>query len=119
MSRDDWSLAFYIDEHGDSPVEELLDGLDTATRTIVQWSMEQLRVRNVLAREPLVRHLADDLWELRVESRGNAYRVIYFFLTGRHIIFLHGFLKKTQRTPRREMEMAQRRYRRFLAESRQ
>lgn len=77
--------------------------------------MEQLRVRNVRAREPLARHLEGDLWELREESSTNTYRVVYFFFTARRIVFLHGFQKKSPRTPRRELETVRRRYHVFLA----
>lgn len=111
----DWTLEFYADEWGRSPVEEFLDSLDEKTRARFGWSMEQLRVRNVQARAPLVRQLEGDLWELREESRTNIYRVIYFFYRRRRIIFLHGFQKKTQRTPRRELETAQRQCQDFLA----
>ncbi len=78
------------------------------------WSIEQLRVRNVMAREPLVRHLEDKLWELREESSTNIYRLIYFFFSGQHIVFLHGFQKKTQKTPRREIEIASKRLDNFM-----
>jgi len=74
-----------------------------------------LRIRNVRAGMPLVRHLEGDLWELREESRGNIYRLLYFFSIGRHIVFVHGFHKKTQRTPAREIAIAQARFRTFLA----
>lgn len=77
--------------------------------------MEQLRPRNVRAREPLVRHLEGDLWELREGSGTNIYHIIYVFFTGRHIVFLHGFQKKSQRTPRREIETALARLDRFTA----
>jgi phage-related protein len=111
----DWTLEFYADARGYSPVEAFLDSLDEKTRARFRWSMEQLRLRNVQARAPLVRQLEGELWELREESRTNIYRVIYFFYTGRRIIFLHGFQKKTQRTPRGELATAQRRYQEFLA----
>lgn len=77
--------------------------------------MGQLRARNVAAREPLVRHVEGELWELREESRMDIYRIAYFFFTGRRIVFLHGFQKKTQKLPRRELETARRRYEAFLA----
>lgn len=79
------------------------------------WSIEQLRIRNVRAREPLVRHLEGDLWELREESSTNIYRLLYVFASGRRIVFLHGFQKRTQKTPRREIEAATHRLDRFLA----
>jgi phage-related protein len=63
----------------------------------------------------LVKHLEDKLWELREESRTNIYRVIYFFYTGRRIVFLHGFQKKTPKTPKKELDMARTRYEDFLS----
>ncbi len=111
----EWTTEFYIDPSGARPVEEFLDSVDAKTRARFRWSMEQLRVRNVQAREPLVKHVEDKLWELREESSTNIYRVIYFFFTGRRIIFLHGFQKKTQKTPNKELEIARARYQDFIS----
>lgn len=95
---------------GASPVEEFLDTLDDKTLGRFRWSMEQLRNRNLQARFPLVRHIEADLWELREESRTNIYRVLYCFASGRRIVFLHGFQKKTQKLPARELAIARQRY---------
>jgi phage-related protein len=114
MTGDDWEIEFYVDARGNSPVEEFLDSLDLKTRARFLWSLDQLRKRNVQARFPLVRHLEEHLWELREESRANTYRVIYCFFTGRRIILLHGFQKKTQKTPERELATARRRYEDWL-----
>lgn len=110
----EWAVEFYLDARSSSPVEEFLDSLDSKTRARFRWSLEQLRLRNIQAREPLVRHVEGDLWELREESRSNIYRIIYFFFTGRRIVLLHGFQKKTQRMPARELEVARRRHADFL-----
>ncbi len=109
-----WTVVFYTEEDGTSPVSKFLRQLDAKTQVRFAWSIEQLRVRNVLAREPLVRHLEDKLWELREESNTNIYRLIYFFFSGRRIVFLHGFQKKTQKTPRREIEIALQRLDNFV-----
>ena len=114
QSRDEWTVEFYEEDDGSSPVRAFLESLDAKTQLRFAWSIEQLRVRNVAAREPLVRHVEDKIWELREESRTNIYRLLYFFFTGRRIVFLHGFQKKTQRTPRGEIEIALRRLSRFL-----
>jgi phage-related protein len=111
----DWTIEYYIDDRGRSPVEEFLDSLDLKAGTRFIWLIERLRVLNVAAREPLVKKLDDKLWELRAESRTNIFRVCYCYVSGRRIILLHGFQKKTQRTPRGEIEIAQRRLARFLA----
>ncbi|MDO8473307.1 MAG: type II toxin-antitoxin system RelE/ParE family toxin [Dehalococcoidia bacterium] len=73
------------------------------------WSIQQLRLRNVQARPPLARHLEGKLWELREQSQTNIYRLIYCFFTGRQIVFLQGFQKKTEKTPRQEIEIAEKR----------
>lgn len=102
----EWIVVFYVDENGFSSVREFLQSLDIKTQARFAWSIEQLRIRNVKAQEPLVRHLDGKLWELREESSTNIYRLLYFFFSGRRIVFLHGFQKKTQKTPRREIEIA-------------
>jgi phage-related protein len=110
-----WQIVFYLDEKGNSPVEDFLRNLDTKTRTRFTWSLEQLRLRNVQASEPLVKHLEGKIWELRRASDGNIYRVLYFFFTGRQIVLLHGFQKKTEKTPRGETTLAQKRLESYIA----
>lgn len=102
----EWIVVFYVDENGFSSVREFLQSLDIKTQARFAWSIEQLHIRNAKAQEPLVRHLDGKLWELREESSTNIYRLLYFFFSGRRIVFLHGFQKKTQKTPRREIEIA-------------
>jgi phage-related protein len=109
-----WTIVFYTEDDGSSPVQEFLISLDIKTQARFVWSIEQLRVRNVMAREPLVRHLEGKLWELREESGTNIYRLIYFFFSGQRIVFLHSFQKKTQKTPRHEIEIALQRLNDFL-----
>src|SRR5688572_5742179 len=106
MNRNDWTVAFYVEDNGRIPVQEFLDELEQKARLRLIASLDRLRTLNISAREPLVRHLEGKIWELRQESSTNIYRVMYFFYTGRRIILLHGFQKKTQKTPRSEIEIA-------------
>lgn len=115
MTGGDWSVVYYINEHGDSPVEQFLNSLDLKTQARFDWAIEQLRIRNVMAGEPLVRHLGGKLWELRRESQTNIFRLLYFFFTGRRIVFVHGFQKKTQKTPGSEIEIAKKRMKIFIS----
>jgi phage-related protein len=62
-----------------------------------------------------VKHLEGKIWVLRRESDTNIYRLLYAFLSGRRILVLHGFQRKTQKTPRREIELAEKRLAHFLA----
>jgi phage-related protein len=63
---------------------------------------------------PYARHLTGKLWELRVPSGGQAYRVLYFAYAEHRFVLLHAFSKKTQKTPRREIDVALRRMTEFL-----
>ena len=114
----EWELVFYEDEAGRSPAREFLQSLDAKTLTRFVWSIEQLRIHNVRAHEPLVRHLEGKLWELREESNTNIYRLLYFFFSGRQIVLLHGFQKKTQKTPSREIDIALQRLDHYIKRNR-
>jgi phage-related protein len=116
---EEWSVEYYVEEaSGKVPVREFLNALDKKTHARFQWSLEALRTRNIYAREPLVKHIEDDIWELREESNTNIYRILYVFFTGRRIILLHGFQKQGQKMPRRELETAKRRLKEFKSRER-
>jgi phage-related protein len=56
-----------------------------------------------------VKHLDDKLWELRVTGRDGIARAIYVTASGRRVIILRAFVKKSQKTPAHELEVARRR----------
>ena len=55
------------------------------------------------------KHLEDKLWELRITGRDGISRVIYATLIGRRVMLLRAFVKKTQKTPSAELDLARRR----------
>jgi phage-related protein len=60
-------------------------------------------------REPQVRHLTGKLWEIRLSGRSGIGRVIYAAASGQRVVLLRAFIKKTQSTPHREIQIAQER----------
>ena len=56
--------------------------------------------------EPHVKHLDGKLWELRAKAPEGIARGIYVALTGRRVVVLHVFAKKTQKTPKAALELA-------------
>ena len=52
------------------------------------------------------KHLDDGIYEIRIEYRSDIYRILSFFDEGRLIILLHVIKKKTQKTPRKELDRA-------------
>jgi len=61
--------------------------------------------------EPHVKHLEDRLWELRLIGRDGIARAIYVTASGMRVVVVRAFVKKTQRTPHRELELARQRAR--------
>jgi len=60
-------------------------------------------------REPYVKHLEAPLWEMRMKGRDGIARAFYVTAVGRRVVVVRVFTKKTQKTPRREIELALRR----------
>jgi len=56
--------------------------------------------------DPHVKHLRDKLWEMRLSGKGGIARAIYFTATGKRIVVVRAFVKKTQKTPTREIDVA-------------
>lgn len=57
-------------------------------------------------REPYSKALENGIFELRIKQGNNISRIMYFFYVDQHIILTNGFIKKTQKTPRSEIEKA-------------
>ena len=55
---------------------------------------------------PLSESLQDGIFELRAKVGSNISRVMYFFVIGNQAVLTHGFIKKTQKTPSKEIERA-------------
>ncbi|MFM5915786.1 MAG: type II toxin-antitoxin system RelE/ParE family toxin [Chakrabartia godavariana] len=60
-------------------------------------------------REPYVKHLQDRLWEMRMTGRDGISRAIYVTASGKRVVIVRAFIKKTQKTPRSELELARKR----------
>jgi phage-related protein len=76
-------------------------------RLISQVGLETLR-------EPHVKHLEGKLWEMRVTGRDGIARAIYVTAIGRRVVIVRAFIKKTQQTPRSEIDLASRRAKEVL-----
>lgn len=68
--------------------------------------LELLELKGNDLREPYSKPLSDGIFEVRVIQGNQITRVLYFFVIGKKIILTNGFVKKTQKTPTREIELA-------------
>jgi len=105
-------IDFYKTATGVSPVEDFLDTLsDTQTKKIL-WVMKLVRELNPVPSQYFAKMLnTDEIWEVRVQMGGNIFRLLGFIEGDRLVILTNGFQKKSQKTPRREIELAEARKR--------
>jgi phage-related protein len=103
-----WEIEYYQTAAGSNPVAEFVDGLSPQAQAKFIRSVELLEQYGLLLREPWVKSIPNvpKLRELRFTSFGEIYRFFFFAVSGRKLIFLHAFKKKTQETPRRELQTA-------------
>jgi len=111
-----WRVVFYEDTIGHSPVWEFIFSLSEKHQAKIVRAFELLEEFGLRLGAPYVRSLSGHrkLWELRVDVGRSTCRVFYFAHTGQRFVMLHGFRKKTRKTPRQEIEMAERRMQDFL-----
>lgn len=99
-------ILFYTDRNGNVPVKEFLDSLDIKMRQKMLRSIMALQDMGTSLRKPLSEALGDGIFELRAKVGSNITRVLYFFVIDNRAVLTHGFIKKTQKTPAREIKRA-------------
>lgn len=110
-----WQVEFYEFEEGSSPVFDWYGEQDAKVIAKFARIFELLEEHGTFVRLPYVDSITDTkLFEIRVEQQTNIYRILYFAYTGKRFILLHGFQKKTQKTPRRHIETAESRRIEFI-----
>ena len=106
-----WQVVFYRDARGLAPVERLIERLPAKLQARVLRSIDLLSEHGIGLTAPLAEKVTGGrFWELRIQQAGDIVRMFYFAAAGRRMVRLHGFVKKSQRAPRREIETARRRY---------
>lgn len=100
-------VIFYRSASGDDPVAEWIRSLPKADRQTIGTDLMKIQIGWPIGM-PLVRKLEPDLWEMRSNLRDGIGRVL-FTIEGKKMIVLHGFIKKTQKTPQAELQTARRR----------
>ena len=95
-------------EKGDNtrPAEEFILSEDFKLQSKIFRMLELLELKGNELREPYSSYLTDGIFELRSKQGSDVSRVLYFFVVGKKIILTNGFRKKTQKTPKSEIELA-------------
>jgi phage-related protein len=94
---------------GRIPMIDYLESLSVKDRAKIFVYIEkliELKNRKMLPNTNLSKHLEDGIFELRIKLENKLSRCLYFYMKGENIVFTHGFTKKSQKTPKSEIEKA-------------
>ncbi|TLY50495.1 MAG: type II toxin-antitoxin system RelE/ParE family toxin [Gammaproteobacteria bacterium] len=101
------TVNFYASSSGAEPVRDWLRDLPREARKVIGEDIKTVQFGWPLG-IPLVRKLESGLWEVRSRIRDGIARVL-FTVEGSTLVLLHGFVKKSQKTPADDLEIAKRR----------
>lgn len=107
-------VVFYRTRGGTEVVRDWLRDLDEADRNAIGMDLMRIQYRWPVGM-PLCRALGDGLWEVRSTLPSNRIARVLFSMHQGRILALHGFIKKTQKTPDEDVALARRRKREFEA----
>ena len=101
-------LVFYRTERGSEPVRDWLVDLDPASRREIGLDLQRVQYRWPVGM-PLVRPLRDGLFEVRTNLPDKTIARVLFCFCGGELFALHGFIKKSRRTPPEDLQLARKR----------
>ena len=108
-------VTFYTTADGKCPVAEFIDSQPAKVAQKIAWVLKIEKVPKTYFKK-----LSDtDFYEVRIELGRNIYRLLGFFHNGNIVILTNGFQKKTQKTPKSEIEVCEARMKDFLKRSKE
>jgi phage-related protein len=113
--HDNFEIIFFELDNDSCPVQDFLDSLNDKMAAKVYGMMDVLAEFGNELREPYTKELEDEIYELRAKTGTDICRVLFFFRSGKKIIITNGFIKKQQKTPRSEINLAKKYRKVYLA----
>jgi phage-related protein len=105
-------VVFYRTRGGAELVRDWLRSLDERDRNAIGLDLMRVQFRWPVGM-PLCRAMGDGLWEVRTSLPSNRIARVLFCVVRDRIVVLHGFIKKTQKTPDEELSLARKRKKEF------
>ncbi len=108
-------VTFYRTDLDKCPIEEFLDLLSGKQSQKVLWVLRLIQELDIVPSQYLKKLVnTDEIWEVRVQVANNIFRLLGFFDDENLVILTNGFVKKTQKTPSQEIEIAEKRRKDYL-----
>ena len=103
-------MKMYEKLNGSIPVKDFIQALQFKQQAKITREIDLLEKFGSELHFPHVDTIKGDkykgLWELRIELASNIFRIFYFLHKGNNAVLLHGIIKKSQKTPRKELDVA-------------
>jgi len=100
-------IAFYRTSDGKCPIQDFLDSLSGKAAQKVTWVLKLIEDLDVVPSSYLKKLTGtEEIWECRITFGSNAYRIFCSFIENSVVVLTHGFTKKSQKTPKTEIERA-------------
>ena len=109
-----WEVEYYVDSRGNEPVADFVDSLPVEVQAKILRLIDLLANYGVFLKEPYTKQIKGKLRELRITGRSGRSQNPLLCLWNRRVVLLHGFVKKTRKTPIREIDIAERRLNDFM-----
>ncbi|TAK53997.1 MAG: type II toxin-antitoxin system RelE/ParE family toxin [Bacteroidetes bacterium] len=104
------AIEFYRTKNGSCPIEEFLDSLSDRHAQKAAWTFRLVKRLQIVPQQYFKKLSGtDELWEIRVQQGGERSRYLGFFDGSTLLVLTSAFIKKQQKTPRSEIEIAQQR----------
>ena len=108
-------INFYTTKNGKCPISDFLDSLSGKQVQKVAWVLQMIEELDVIPATYLKKLTnTDGIWEVRVQVSGNIFRLLGFFDGDNLVVLNNGFQKKTQKTPTKEIKIAEKRRKDYL-----
>jgi len=103
-----WEIEFYQDSQGNIPVQDFICQQSAKVEAKIYRYIDLLQDFGLSLGQPYIEKLeGSEVWELKIRYSSDRYRILYFASSGRKFVLLHAFLKKSAKTPKKEIEIAQ------------
>ena len=103
-------IIFYKTTGGKSPIDDFLDTLSAKQAQKVTWVLNIIEELEIIPGQYFKKLVnTDDIWEVRVKIGSNIFRLLGFFDGSKVVVLSHAFQKKTQKTPRQAIQLAEKR----------
>ena len=105
-----WKAEYVVTENGKIPFLDFLNTLSVDDKIDILAAIDEIldwKEKNLIIPPSKSKYLRNKIYEMRVRHKNIITRSLFFYFEGKKIVLTHGFIKKTEKTPKAEIEKAE------------